>query len=115
MSDLLRYGAEWNFPDDWADEPFQQALADGDLMTVVAYTRHTNIDRKICGDRTPLMHAAASGRDYLVEKLLENNANPDLVDDNGNTAAEIATANHHDDIAEFLLNTVPSIQKNAEN
>ena len=84
-------------------------------MTVVSFAHYSNINRKIRNGRTPLMHAAANGHDYLVEKLLEHNANPELVDDNGNTAVEIATANQYNDIAQLLTDAGMKGNKSDEN
>ena len=67
-------------------------------MTVVSFAQYSDINRNVFDGKTPLVLAAESGHDYLVEKLLEHNAKPEFVDNNGNTAAEIAVANDHDSI-----------------
>ena len=52
--------------------------------------------------RTPLIWAAGSGQLNTVRLLLKNGADPDLVDSNGETAADLAAENGHDDVAHFL-------------
>lgn len=99
---MLRYGDECGFPDDWADELLESASSAGDLMTVYSFVYGADINRKIDGHRTAVMHAAANGQFHLVKFLIEENVDLSLVDSNNKTAAEIATDNGHFGIASFI-------------
>jgi ankyrin repeat protein len=59
-------------------------------------------------DLTPLMIAAGQGKLEIVNALLENNADANLVGDNGKTALTISLRRNHLKVAELLL------QKNAD-
>jgi hypothetical protein len=99
---LLRYGDECGFPDDWADDLLKIASSEGDLATVYSFVYQSDINRKIDGHRTSLMHAAANGKFHLVKFLMEENVDSTLVDSNNNTATEIAIDNGHLGIAELI-------------
>jgi len=103
VGDLLRYGAECGFPDNWADDLLADASREGDLMTVIAFVNCSDIDRKIDGDRTALMHASANGQFHLVKYLVEENAETGTRDRNGKTAAEIAVENNHEPISGYIV------------
>ena len=51
---------------------------------------------------TPLMGAAAGGRDEIVDMLLARGADPTLVADDGKTAADVAREHGHAQLAERL-------------
>jgi len=51
---------------------------------------------------TPLMHAAAEGHLDVVKVLLENGADPFLVDIDGDTAEAFARQNGHKEVADFI-------------
>ena len=72
-------------------------------MTVIAFVNCSDIDRKIYGDRTALMHASANGQFHLVKYLVEENVETRTRDRNGKTAAEIAMENNHDSISGFIV------------
>ena len=54
------------------------------------------------GSWTPLMDAAMQGDSAMVELLLQRGANPNLRDENGHTAAEVARRAGHPDVAARL-------------
>ena len=53
-------------------------------------------------DRTPLMWAAYNGRRTVVEYLVGRGADPNLTDDDGWTAADLARRGGHDELAGLL-------------
>ena len=71
-------------------------------MTVYSFAYQSDINRKVDGHRTSLMHAAANGQFHLVKFLVEKNADSKLVDSDNKTAAEIATDSGHFGIASFI-------------
>lgn len=63
-------------------------------------------NRYICGSydqRTALMVAAMKGNSEAVKRILEYNANPNLVDMHGSSALYEAARNGHDEAMEVLL------------
>lgn len=102
VSDWLRYGEEHGFPEDWADDVLQSAASEGDLMTVFSFFIRSDIDRKIDGHRTALMHAAANGQLHVVKFLVEKDVDVSLLDFNNKSASEIASENGHHGIASFI-------------
>ena len=71
-------------------------------MTVYSFVHRSNINRKIDGDRTALMHAAANGQVHLVKFLIEESVDTTLADRDKNTASEIAASNGHLGIAGLI-------------
>ena len=51
---------------------------------------------------TPLMGAAAAGRDDIADLLLEKGADPALVSEDGKTAADVAREHGHTALADRL-------------
>ena len=80
----------------------ESASSEGDLMTVYSFVYGSDINRKINGHRTAVMHAAANGQFNLVKFLVEENVDLALVDSDNKTAAEIATDNGNFGIASFI-------------
>ena len=61
------------------------------------------MNRHLNGDRTALMHASANGQSDIVKLLLDENVDTLTRDDNGKTAAEIASTNGHTHIADQII------------
>ena len=58
---------------------------------------------------TPLHVAAANGKLFAVQTLLENNANVTAVDNEGNTPIHLAAISGFDDVLEELVMTKDNI------
>merc|ERR1712002_19512 len=59
--------------------------------------KNPSLGMQRCGS-TPLHAAAYNGHRKVVELLLENNANPTLLDKNGDDCVQIAKLQGHDDL-----------------
>ena len=100
--DILRYGEQCDFPIHWADEVLLDGLRKGDEMVVLVFALESDIDRRICGKRTALMHASAAGHFNMVKYILERGVDSTLLDGGGNTAEELAVANGHSQVANLI-------------
>ena len=69
------------------------------------------------GYGTPLMAASVKKNNYLVKLLLENNANPNLTDQNNSTALHFAVIFNQQEIIELLIKykANPNIKDNRGN
>jgi ankyrin repeat protein len=57
---------------------------------------------------TPLHNAAMAGRAEVAKQLVKLGANPQVLNDFGQTAAEVATLGGHEDLAIFLRDLASS-------
>ncbi len=88
--------------------PAQQAIAyaaQGDLsrLKAVVDADPSVVEARGESGRTPLHFAAANGQVKVVDFLLEQGANPEATDDNGQTPATAALEFNHQDAADRLM------------
>ena len=101
---MLRYGAQQDFPDDWADDLFIKTIEEPNELMFWSFLDNCKLDKFLCGELTPLMHTAAEGRYQLALRLLINGAAPELVNDAGKTAVDLANENGHPQLATLISN-----------
>ena len=102
---LLRHGAD---PDvvsrnPMTVRPLHSAVAGRDAEAVaVLVSSGANVNAPSHGGFTPLLEAAQNGDRRIVELLLAAGADPAAVLDGGKTAADLALAHGHHDVAALL-------------
>lgn len=85
---------------------FAAAQGHADVITILA-AHHARVDAFSVSRFTALMWAAQGGKTSAVKALLSAGADPKLVDRDGRSAADIAEAAQHEDIARLLRTPVP--------
>ena len=82
---------------------------DGDLARVTRLVESgADVNKREGGSvRTPLIGAAIMGRTSVVRYLLSQGADPDITDKDGNTAAALALAEGHRELAKELYKISP--------
>ena len=63
-----------------------------------------NIDAQDDNGLTPLMCATRNGHLNVVQYLIKEGANPNIKNNEGKTALDLAEENRHEEVAEFLRN-----------
>jgi len=80
------------------------AARDGDLDTVKELIKTTSVDGYVdSANWTPLLWAALYGYKDIVQLLLENGANIDHQNNDGQTALNLAAMRRHRDVVQLLL------------
>jgi hypothetical protein len=101
---LLSKGYDINYEDYGGTTPLSGTSVGGhEEMIGFLISRGAEVNRKNHGTgETPLMAAAETGRLGSVKVLLDNGADPCLMDKEGHTAEGLAKQFHYGDIAEYL-------------
>ncbi|HVL67235.1 MAG TPA: ankyrin repeat domain-containing protein [Vicinamibacterales bacterium] len=102
---LLRHGADVHAAaqNPLKVQPLHAAVAGRSLEAVTAILEAGgDVNARQQVGYTPLMGAAASGRDDLVALLLRHGADASLVSDDGKTAADVAREHQFDSLADRL-------------
>lgn len=98
---LLRAGVD----PDWggATTPLEAAALEGhvDVASVLIGAR-ADVNRPVADGFTPLITAASTGNLEMVRTLLAAGADPRVIDDEGQSALEVATKKKHEEIVEIL-------------
>lgn len=103
---LLEHGADPNVRTKRGRTPAIIAATYGQSECIVELHQHgADLELRDNKDRTALFHAAALGQDSVVQALVDLGASVHCVEHfNGHSPMSIATENHHDKVAEILLN-----------
>ncbi|MDT8307977.1 MAG: ankyrin repeat domain-containing protein [Bacteroidales bacterium] len=111
MSDmLLHYGASPNIKFTDESTPLHIAAWNGDTLIISTLVYHNaTIDAKDKNGFTPLMIAAQNGNLPAVKTLIENGALIYATNSYKQSAIELAIANKHDNVLDYLLNQHDSI------
>ncbi|KAL9125157.1 MAG: hypothetical protein Q9217_005596, partial [Psora testacea] len=85
--------------------PLHDAVEGGDEFVVKMFLEHAGVDVNVRGGsgRTPLSYAAIKGWEDITQLLLEHNANPDAMDEDGNTLLCIAAREGQVHVVNMLL------------
>lgn len=98
---LLRAGAD----PDWGGvtAPLGTAALEGHLEVAAALIEASaDVDRPAADGLTPLITAASTGNARMVRMLLDAGANPDVLDDGGESAKSHAERKGHQEIVDIL-------------
>ncbi|MDE5883666.1 MAG: ankyrin repeat domain-containing protein [Oscillospiraceae bacterium] len=81
------------------------ASKEGNLKVVEYLLEHDifEVDETSKNGGTALMQAVRSNKETIVQFLMEQGANPDIVDDSGNSAHDYAIQNGNQEIIELLI------------
>lgn len=103
---LLEHGADPNLRTRLGHTPAIIAAKYGHSECITVLKQHgADLELRDGKDRTALFHAAALGQDSVVQALVDLGATINCVEHfNGHSPMSIATENHHDKVAEILLN-----------
>lgn len=86
----------------WADRAIAKAARNGDHLHLHLFSCVLDLDRNVEGDNTPLMIAAAHGRFNAAKCLLVERVDPNILNDSGETARDIALSTGHPEIAALI-------------
>lgn len=86
----------------WADRAIVKAARNGDYLNLRRFSYKLDLNRRVDGDNTPLMLAAAHGRFNAAKFLLVNKVDPNIRNNNGETALDIALSTGHPEIAALI-------------
>jgi hypothetical protein len=102
----LRKGCDINYEDSGGTTPLSAAAVGGNKeMVMFLISSGADVNRKnLLTGGSPLMAASDMGQLEAVKALLEKGADPCATNNEGHTAAWLATTYNHDDIAEYLSN-----------
>jgi ankyrin repeat protein len=97
---LISLGAEPNTRSDYPSTPLHNA-ANGAYTNELCYVavakvllaHDADVNARMLKNQTPLHRAAIWGHPQIMQVLLENGADPNIRDDDGKTALDLATAN----------------------
>jgi len=97
--------------------PTHDAAKKGDVAALQRISKNPlySIDAKDSKGFTPLAYAVGANRRDAVKYLLDGNADPKSVDNNGNNALHFAAGYGHKELVEQLLNVCNSSWTNTEN
>ncbi|QMW33392.1 hypothetical protein G4B84_008823 [Aspergillus flavus NRRL3357] len=110
---LLKAGAEIDLEDDIGGTPFEYAICSGNngVWNIVkkkgSQNHHLPIDRI---QTKLLISAARKGNEAIVRHLLENNADIESIDENGQTPLSRAAENGHEAVVRLLLENKADIE-----
>jgi ankyrin repeat protein len=104
IEQLIREGTKPDTKNIRGESPLWIAAAYGHeaVVEVLAQRADVNVNSMSISRRSPLFWPSSEGYERVVAILMEAGADPDLVDENGDTALTVARRNGYEGIAKIL-------------